>query len=66
MMPTYHNQTLDLVSNNGICEASGCFEKATIDIKVKVGQGKKITLNLCKNCIKKFEDKEEIMGEKKD
>ena len=57
MMPTRHDQTLDLVSNNCICEAVGCFEKATIDIKVEVGQGKKITLNLCKDCVKKFEDK---------
>ncbi|HEX2305922.1 MAG TPA: hypothetical protein VHH33_06510 [Nitrososphaeraceae archaeon] len=57
MMPTDHDQILDLVSNNGICEAVGCFEKATIDIEVNVGQGKEITLNLCKDCIKKFEDK---------
>ena len=57
MMPTRHDQTLDLVSNNDICEAVGCFEKATIDIKVEVGQGKEITLNVCKDCVKKFEDK---------
>src|SRR5215207_7828663 len=44
MMPTRHDQTLDLVPNNNICEAIGCFKKATIDIEVKVGQGKKITL----------------------
>jgi hypothetical protein len=57
MMPTRHDQTLDLVPNNNICEAIGCFKKATIDIEVKVGQGKKITLSVCKNCVKKFEDK---------
>jgi hypothetical protein len=57
MMPTHHDQTLDLVPNNNICEAIGCFKKATIDIEVKVGQGKKITLSVCKNCVKKFEDK---------
>ena len=56
MMPTRHDQTLDLVSNNDICEAVRCFEKATIDIEVKVGQEKEITLNLCKDCVKKFED----------
>ena len=56
-MPTRHDQILDPVSNNGICEAFGCFEKATIDIEVKVGQGKEITFNLCKDCVKKFEDK---------
>jgi hypothetical protein len=56
-MSICHDQTLDLVSNNDICEAVGCFEKATIDIEVKVGQEKKITLKLCKGCVKKFEDK---------
>jgi hypothetical protein len=54
MMPTRHDQTLDLVSNNSICEAVGCFEKTTIDIKVKAGQGKEIRLNLCNDCVKKF------------
>ena len=57
MMPTDHNQILDPVSNNDICEAVGCFEKATIDIEVKTVQGKEITLNLCKDCVKKFKDK---------
>jgi hypothetical protein len=57
MMSTHHDQTLDLVSNNGICEAVGCFKKATIDIKEKAGQGRKITLSLCKYCVKKFRDK---------
>ena len=57
MMPTRHDRLLDPISNNGICEAVGCFEKATIDIKVEVGQGKEITLNLCKDCVKKFKDK---------
>jgi hypothetical protein len=56
-MPTRHDQTLDLVSSNGICEAVGCFQKATIDIEVKVGEGKEIMLYLCKDCVKKFEDK---------
>jgi hypothetical protein len=57
MISIRHDQTLDLVSNNCICEAVGCFEKATIDIKVKAGQGKDIMLSLCKDCINKFEDK---------
>ena len=57
MMPTGHDQTLDLVSNNSICEAVRCFKKATIDIEVKVGQGKEITLNVCEDCVNKFEDK---------
>jgi hypothetical protein len=57
MMPTCHDQTLDPVSNNSICEAVGCFEKATSQIVVKVGERREIELNLCKNCIDKFEDK---------
>jgi hypothetical protein len=56
MTSARYNQTLDLVSNNDICEAVGCFKKATIDIEVKVGQGKRITLNLCKDCVNKYRD----------
>jgi hypothetical protein len=57
MMSTDHDQTLDLVSNNRICEAAGCFQKATIEKEEKAGQGKKIMLSLCKYCAKKFRDK---------
>jgi hypothetical protein len=51
------SQTLDVASNNKVCDAVGCCEKFTEKIAVKVGQEKKITLNLCKDCVEKFEDK---------
>jgi hypothetical protein len=57
MTSTCHDQILDPVSNNVICEAVGCFKKATSQIVVKVGVRREIELNLCKNCIDKFEDK---------
>jgi hypothetical protein len=57
MMPTDHDQTVDPVPNNGICEAVRCFEKATSQIIVKVGDQREIALNLCKDCINKFVDK---------
>jgi hypothetical protein len=57
MSTVISHKTLDLVSNYRICEAVGCFQKATIDIKEKVGQGEEITLSLCKYCVKKFGDK---------
>jgi hypothetical protein len=59
MIPIRHDQTLDLVSNDSICEAVGCFEKATSQIVVKVGEQREIPLNLCKDCIEKFEEKNE-------
>jgi hypothetical protein len=40
--------------NNGICEAVGCFEKATNKINVKVGQEGVILLHLCEGCVNKF------------
>jgi hypothetical protein len=42
--------------NNIICEAAGCFEKATNVIPVRVGQKGSIVLYLCQNCQSKFED----------
>jgi hypothetical protein len=44
--------------NNGICEAVGCFEKATNKINVKVGQQGIILLHLCKACVNKFREEE--------
>jgi hypothetical protein len=49
-------QTLDPEVNNSICEAVGCFAKATTKIAVKVGQQGVISLCLCQNCISKFDD----------
>ena len=37
-----------------ICEATGCFEKATDKLLVKVGSLGVIPLLLCSNCVPKF------------
>jgi hypothetical protein len=42
--------------NKGICEAYDCFERATTQINVKVGQLGTIPLELCTYCIKKFDE----------
>jgi hypothetical protein len=42
---------------NVICEAYGCYAKATTEISVKVGQQGTISLLLCKECINRFTDK---------
>jgi hypothetical protein len=45
--------------NNSICEAVGCFEKATAKIDVKAGKFGQISLVLCKKCFPKFTTKED-------
>jgi hypothetical protein len=40
--------------NKQICEAFGCFEQATIEIKINAGKFGKIPLFLCKQCLPKF------------
>jgi hypothetical protein len=52
-------RTIDSGINNDICEAVGCFAKATNEIIVKVGQQGVISLRLCKNCVNKFAGEEE-------
>jgi hypothetical protein len=42
---------------NVICEAYGCYAKATTEISVKVGQQGTISLLLCKDCVNRFTDK---------
>jgi hypothetical protein len=42
--------------NNGICEADGCFEKATTKIEEDAGEYGLISLYLCSNCARKFQD----------
>lgn len=54
-------EVLDFNVNNCICEPYGCLEEATAKIKVKVGQLGSISLDLCTNCVKKFEIKESIL-----
>lgn len=47
--------TMSSEVNKKICEALTCFAEATINIEVKVGQRRKITLELCKDCVKQFQ-----------
>jgi hypothetical protein len=42
------------------CEAAGCFAKATARIAVKVGNLGAIPLQLCSNCVTKFQEAEQI------
>jgi hypothetical protein len=50
-MDSNHN---DLELNNFMCEATGCFEKATDEIVVKVGNLGAISRLLCSDCVPKF------------
>ena len=54
-------QIIDSQVNNSICEGYGCFEKANTRINVKVGQLGTISLDLCTNCVKKFDAKETVL-----
>jgi hypothetical protein len=40
---------------NVICEAYGCYAKATTEISVKVGELGTISLRVCKDCENKFD-----------
>lgn len=42
------------INDDHLCEAVGCFENPTTDIKLKVGQRQTIALHVCANCINKF------------
>jgi hypothetical protein len=59
-----NNEVLHLQVNNTICicEAVGCFERATTKTKVKVGNLGSISLDLCTNCVGKFEENDDITG----
>jgi hypothetical protein len=52
-----NTEELDFQVNNLICEASGCFKKATDKIVVKAGNVGAISLLLCKDCIPKFQER---------
>jgi hypothetical protein len=49
-------EVFDLQVYNSICEAVGCSEKATTKINVKVGHLGTIPLDLCTDCVKKFDE----------
>ena len=42
--------------NKNLCEAFNCFAEATRKIDVKVGHNGTIVLNLCNDCVKKFQE----------
>jgi len=46
----------DTELNSHICEAAGCFTKAIVEIKVPLGNEGILTLNLCENCLPKFNE----------
>ncbi len=53
------SNTLDNVINEAnktveICEAVGCFVKATTTIEVEAGRDRTILLSLCDICVNKF------------
>jgi hypothetical protein len=48
--------TISCKVNKNICEALGCFAEANTNIEVQVGKQRTISLQLCQNCIAKFQD----------
>jgi hypothetical protein len=56
-----NNEVLHLQANNVICEGYGCFNKATTKINVKVGQLGTIPLDLCADCVKKFDVNKNVL-----
>ena len=51
----------DLQVYNSICEAVACSEKATTKINVGVGNLGSISLHLCTDCVRKFDQKERML-----
>jgi hypothetical protein len=54
---------LNFVVNKNICEAVNCYAQATTNIKVKLGNSDRrtIALNLCNNCVKKFQEDDIVL-----
>jgi hypothetical protein len=52
-MSSYNKKT---ELNNPICEAAGCFTRATVEIEVRVGHKGTLPLNLCEKCVSKFQE----------
>jgi hypothetical protein len=51
------HSTISSEVNNSVCEAYGCYAKATTEISVKVGELGTISLLLCKECVNRFTEK---------
>jgi hypothetical protein len=52
-----NRSTISSEPKRKICEASACSAEAVREIVVKVGERATISLQLCKNCVSKFQDK---------
>jgi hypothetical protein len=50
------------VNDDHLCGAVNCFEKPTMEIKLKVGQKQMITLHVCAKCVNKFGIKPQQTG----
>ncbi|MFL6398228.1 MAG: hypothetical protein ACJ72J_01430 [Nitrososphaeraceae archaeon] len=50
------------VNDDHLCGAVNCFEKPTMEIKLKVGQKQTITLHVCAKCVDKFGIKPQQTG----
>jgi hypothetical protein len=51
-----YQNTISSKVNKNICEASGCFAKATKNVEVQIGKQGTIALHLCGRCVAKFQD----------
>jgi hypothetical protein len=49
------------INDDHLCEAVGCFERPTIEIKLKVDQRQTIILHVCAKCVNKFDQKEKVL-----
>ncbi len=57
-----HNNCSKVASIKIICEAIDCLSYATEEIKISAGE-LVIPLYICKNCISKFYNKQEIQND---
>jgi hypothetical protein len=48
--------------DKNLCEAYGCYKEATTQISVGVGELGTFELNLCKSCVPRFTDENELCG----
>jgi hypothetical protein len=52
--------TISYEVNNKICEAYDCFAEATTSIRVKIGHKRTMMLDVCKDCVSKFREDQEL------
>jgi protein-arginine kinase activator protein McsA len=56
-------RTFATENEDGICEYFGCSQVASEEIYAQIGEGEKISLNLCKECADKIRHSLESRGE---